>query len=195
MAVFHPHLDRLVEAYRHRPFEFWKAQSENEREIHDLAPDDPSSPNWWEAETTVLEIATDQNHRTYAHVRTILWPSGVTRSSPALTAAFFTFENGEVMGQWADGSEFTLPAPYVWIHKQGVRSSEGMEVQYTGRFTVEVCWGKRNKTLEVEGVARPQDFGPDTFEKWDNSAVSNDPAERQRILSMFRGALAFMAAE
>jgi hypothetical protein len=70
-----------------------------------------------------------------------------------------------------------------------------MEVQYTGRFTMEVRWGTRLKTLEIDGVALPHNFGPKHFERWDNSAVSNNIAEQQRILAAFRRALEFMSAE
>jgi hypothetical protein len=80
----------------------------------------------------------------------------------------------------------------VWLNKQGLRSSEGLEIQYTGRFTMEVRWGNRRKSLEVEGLARPHDFVPGNFERWDNSAVANDISEQRRILAAFRAALAVL---
>jgi hypothetical protein len=85
-----------------------------------------------------------------------------------------------------------VPISYVWLNKQGLRSSEGLEVQYTGRFTMEVRWGHRLKSLEVEGLARPDDFAPSTFERWDNSVVANDPAEQKRILTAFQAILTFL---
>ena len=82
---------------------------------------------------------------------------------------------------------------YTWLGRQGVRSSDGLEVQYTGRHTMEVRWGNRRKTLEVEGVARPHHFDASHFERWDNSAVANDFEEQRRILTAFRKALEFMS--
>ena len=82
------------------------------------------------------------------------------------------------------------PISYTWLNKQGVRSSEGLELQYTGRFTMEVRWGHRRKTLEIEDMAHPHDFGPRHFERWDNSTVTNDVAEQKRILAAFQAALA-----
>jgi hypothetical protein len=89
-------------------------------------------------------------------------------------------------------AEGVAPVSYVWLNKQGLRSSEGLELQYTGRFTMEVRWGNRRKSLEVEDVARPDDFAPSNFECWDNSAVANDLAEQKRILVAFQAALAIL---
>jgi hypothetical protein len=88
--------------------------------------------------------------------------------------------------------EGEVPISYVWLDKQGLRSSEGLEVQYTGRFTMEVRWGIRRKSLDVEGIARPHDFVASNFERWDNSAVPNDIAEQRRILAAFQAALALL---
>jgi hypothetical protein len=84
------------------------------------------------------------------------------------------------------------PVSYVWLNKQGLRSSEGLEVQYTGRFTIEVRWGSRTKCLEVEGLAQPHDFSPSTFERWDNSAIVNDLHAQKRIFAAFQSALALL---
>jgi|SRR5688572_5444301 hypothetical protein len=89
-------------------------------------------------------------------------------------------------------AEGVAPISYVWLNKQGLRSSEGLEVQYTGRFTMEVRWGNRCKSLEVEGLARPDDFVPSAFERWDNSAVANDLVEQKRVLAAFQAALAIL---
>lgn len=40
---------------------------------------------------------------------------------------------------------------FEWLSKQGVRSSEGFEFQFTGRFTAEYREGDRVMELEVEG--------------------------------------------
>jgi hypothetical protein len=82
---------------------------------------------------------------------------------------------------------------YTWICKQGVRSSEGLEVQYTGRFDMEIRWGRRKSTIYVEGVARPEGMDEAHFERWDNSSAFNDRSERMRILSAVRAALDFMS--
>ena len=89
-------------------------------------------------------------------------------------------------------AEGLAPISYVWLGKQGLRSSQGLEVQYTGRFTMEVRWGNRRKSLEVEGLARPDDFAPSNFEHWDNSAVASDLVEQKRVLAAFQAALAIL---
>ena len=82
---------------------------------------------------------------------------------------------------------------YTWLNKQGVRSSDGLEVQYTGRFDMEIRWGRRKTPIYVEGVAGPEDIDEAHFERWENSSVPNDSAERQRILEAVRAALDFMS--
>jgi hypothetical protein len=82
-----------------------------------------------------------------------------------------------------------------WLNKQGVRSSDGFEVQFTSRFTVEYREGRRIKVLEVEPivVAGRQGVGikRNSFERWDNSAVPNSPEEQARLLGNFRRAMEF----
>jgi hypothetical protein len=108
MAAFHPPLDALVEAYRRLPFQYWSTQFETRQEIHDSAEGDPASPNWWQADTAVLEIGTDAAGRRYAQVAIWLSPLGVTSSPPAPSAAFLVYESGEVVGTWANGATFRL---------------------------------------------------------------------------------------
>jgi hypothetical protein len=81
---------------------------------------------------------------------------------------------------------------YTWLNNQGLRSSDGLDVQYTGRFSLEVRWGLRRRELDVEGVLRPEDVDTYHFEKWDNSSVPNDLAEQQRVLKAVRAALDYM---
>lgn len=81
---------------------------------------------------------------------------------------------------------------YTWINKQGVQSSDGLVVRYTGRFDLEVRWGKRKKLLFAEGVLRPEDLDERQFDRWDTSAVRNDDVERKRIFEAVREALSFM---
>ena len=111
MSSFHPHLDRLVESYRLRPFEFWNSQYKQGQQIVDCATGDPGSPNWWQAETDVLEITRAEDGRLYAHVAIFLCPWGVTSNPPGPTAGFFVYEDGAVSGVWADGTEFSFPDP------------------------------------------------------------------------------------
>jgi hypothetical protein len=108
MAAFHPALNALVEAYSRRPFQFWFTQFETRQEIHDSAEGDSASPNWWQADTSVLEVDEDPAGRRYAQVAIWLCPSGVRSCPPAPSAGFLVYEDGEVEGRWADGTEFRL---------------------------------------------------------------------------------------
>ena len=81
---------------------------------------------------------------------------------------------------------------YSWLNNQGLRSSDGLEVQYAGRFSLEVRWGLRKCVLDAEGVVRPEDVNAHHFEQWDNSSVPNDSTEQQRILKAVREALDYM---
>jgi hypothetical protein len=81
---------------------------------------------------------------------------------------------------------------FSWINKQGVRSDEGFEVQFTGRFTAEYREGKRYLVVDVESSGNGQiDFNTKAFEKWANSSIPNDPTEQARIQRNFMAALEF----
>lgn len=84
---------------------------------------------------------------------------------------------------------------FTWLNKQGVRSSEGFEVQRTSRFTVEYREGRRIKTIDVEpGIAagRPSlTISPNCFEYWDNSSIPNSREEQARLIMNFRAAMEF----
>jgi hypothetical protein len=81
---------------------------------------------------------------------------------------------------------------FSWMNKQGVRSDEGFEVQFTGRFTAEYREGKRYLVVDVEGSGNGQiAFNAKAFEKWANSSIRNDPIEQARIRSNFMAALEF----
>ena len=81
---------------------------------------------------------------------------------------------------------------YTWLNIQGVRSSDGLEIQYSGRWSLEVRWGKRRKVLDCEGTVRPEDLSNRSFEQWDNSSVANSAEEQERLLKVVQDALAFM---
>jgi len=84
---------------------------------------------------------------------------------------------------------------FTWLNKQGVRSSEGFEVQRTSRFTVEYREGRRIKTIDVEpGIVagRPAlAIKANCFERWDNSSIPNSPEEQARLLMNLRAAMEF----
>jgi hypothetical protein len=84
---------------------------------------------------------------------------------------------------------------FTWLNKQGVRSSEGFEVQCTGRFTAEYREGRRIKVVEIESVViagRPGiAIKRNTFECWDNSSIPNSPEDQARLLKNFKAAMEF----
>jgi hypothetical protein len=88
---------------------------------------------------------------------------------------------------------------FTWLNKQGVRSSEGFEVQCTGRFTIEYREGRRIRIIDVEPVTVVGKPGigikANTFERWDHSFVPNSPGEQERLLSNFRAAMEFQGME
>jgi hypothetical protein len=79
-----------------------------------------------------------------------------------------------------------------WLNKQGVKSSEGFEVQFTGRFTAEYREGLRYLVVDVEDGANGRiDFNAKQFEKWANSSTCNSQEEQERMLKNFMAALEF----
>ena len=86
-------------------------------------------------------------------------------------------------------------ATYTWLNKRGVRSSDGFEVQFTGRTTLEVRLGHRRKVLVIGDLDHPGTIQvrPEAFESWDNSSVANDRTEQLRLHRLFESAMNFMA--
>lgn len=81
---------------------------------------------------------------------------------------------------------------FSWINKQGVRSDEGFEVQFTGRFTAEYREGARYLVVDVEGSGNGLiDFNSKAFEKWANSSMRNSAEDQARMLHNFMAALEF----
>ena len=88
---------------------------------------------------------------------------------------------------------------FTWLNKQGVRSSEGFEVQRTSRFTIEYREGRRIKVIDAEPVIVAGKPGvsikANTFERWDNSSASNSPDEQARLLKNLRASMEFQGVE
>ena len=84
---------------------------------------------------------------------------------------------------------------FTWLNKQGVRSSEGFEVQFTGRFTAEYREHGKVITLAVEsgfwGGGPSISVQANAFEHWDHWLPSNLPQEQERIKGNLRAALQF----
>jgi hypothetical protein len=88
---------------------------------------------------------------------------------------------------------------FTWITKQAVRSSDGYEVRFLGRFTAQYREGLRIRTIPVESgilAGKPAVlFSRHVFENWDNSSVANPPDEQDRLLRNFVEALRFQGLE
>lgn len=81
---------------------------------------------------------------------------------------------------------------FKWINKQGVESSEGFEVQFTGRYTAEYREGVKYLVVDVESNANGLiDFDPKAFAKWLIRRMPNSPTDQARMLKTFIDALAF----
>lgn len=83
---------------------------------------------------------------------------------------------------------------FTWLNKQGVKSSEGFEVQFTGRYSAEYRAGGRVVTLEVEdGISggRPSVLvDPSAFRRWDDGELIPED-EQQRMFDNLRRAIEF----
>lgn len=88
---------------------------------------------------------------------------------------------------------------FTWINKKSVRSSEGYEVHFLGRFTAQYREGRRIRTIPIEdGILAGKPavlFSRRVFENWDNSSVDNPPDEQDRLLQNFVEALRFQGLE
>jgi hypothetical protein len=84
---------------------------------------------------------------------------------------------------------------FTWLNKQGVRSSDGFEVQCTSRYTIEYREGMFRKVIDVEPIVVGGQSGVGisrgVFERWDNASVRNSEAEQERLLRNFRAAMEF----
>lgn len=86
---------------------------------------------------------------------------------------------------------------FTWLNKQGVRSDQGFELQFTGRFSAEYREGKRLVTLDVEdglnGGLPCIIVDPDAFSHWDGDPAHAriSEADQQRMIQNLREALEF----
>src|SRR3546814_1202330 len=81
---------------------------------------------------------------------------------------------------------------FTWLNKQGVKNSEGFEVQFTGRFTAEYREGPLVVVVEIEsGGNQFISFSRKAFERWSNSSSPISPPAQERMLKNFMAALEF----
>lgn len=83
---------------------------------------------------------------------------------------------------------------FTWLNKQGVRSDQGFEFRFTGRFDAEYREGEKTVSLQVEaglsGGLQCIIVDPAAFERWDNREPIS-PQEQQRLFQNVREALEF----
>lgn len=81
---------------------------------------------------------------------------------------------------------------FTWIGKQGVRSSDGFEVQSIDRFSVAYREGSQVVTVYVE---REGDgmmaITKDAFSRWDNLRMTNPPEKQAQMRENFVAAMKF----
>jgi hypothetical protein len=79
---------------------------------------------------------------------------------------------------------------FEWLNKQGVRSSDGFEFLFTGRFTAEYREGEHVIDLEVDGapIVDLNNGGPLVWRR--GSKLS--PEATDRVLKNIKAALEFM---
>jgi len=82
---------------------------------------------------------------------------------------------------------------FEWLNKQGVRSSDGFEFQFTGRFTAEYREHGRVIELYVDGTPSTTTVYESALEPlWsDIPNAFERKAERNRVISNIREALEF----
>ncbi|MGQ0511073.1 MAG: hypothetical protein ACT4P9_10710 [Betaproteobacteria bacterium] len=79
---------------------------------------------------------------------------------------------------------------FTWLNKQGVRSSEGFEVQSVDRYTIEYREGGKTISVPVEMGARTV-TDEEAFGRWDPpfNTVSISDEKRQQIFRNFNAAM------
>ena len=84
---------------------------------------------------------------------------------------------------------------FTWLNKQGVKSSEGFEVQSIGRFSIEYREGSQVVTLHVEsgnyGGGPSISVARDAFAHWDHLRLTNPPAKQAQMRENFVAAMKF----
>lgn len=81
---------------------------------------------------------------------------------------------------------------FTWIGKQGVRSSEGFEVQSVDRFSIAYREGSQVVTVYVEreGDGRLA-IERGAFNRWDNLQMTNSPEKQAQMRRNFVAAMDF----
>lgn len=84
---------------------------------------------------------------------------------------------------------------FTWIGKQGVRSSEGFEVQSIDRFSIAYREGPQTVTVYVErgsyGGGQSVSIERDAFAHWDNLRLKNSPEKQAQMRANFAAAMKF----
>lgn len=106
-----------------------------------------------------------------------------TQKSPPVT-----LPRSSVLGP----AEAAAPHDFVWLNKQGVKSSHGFQVQFTGQFEAVYSEGAANITIHVEPSGMNSiGIKNNAFERWNNSSLRNSPERQAEILRNFQAALDF----
>ncbi len=83
---------------------------------------------------------------------------------------------------------------FTWLNKQGVRSDDGFEFQYTGRFSAEYREGRKVVSLHVEdgltAGAPCTIVDPTAFDRWDGGEPIS-AGDRDRMFRNLREAVEF----
>lgn len=81
---------------------------------------------------------------------------------------------------------------FTWISKQGVRSSDGFEVQSIDRFSIAYREGSQVLTVYVERAGDGMmAIEKDAFCHWDNLRLTNSPDKQARMRENFVAAMKF----
>jgi hypothetical protein len=99
-------LDTLIRKYREVPFSSWEALYPSVGQLSDTASGNPSDDDWWQAQTDVLEISSAQDGPRYARVLIVVYPQGVHSLAPPPSATLDFYEDGRVVGTFANGDPF-----------------------------------------------------------------------------------------
>ena len=84
---------------------------------------------------------------------------------------------------------------FTWMGKQGVRSSDGFEVQSIDRFSIAYREGSQVVTVYVEhgsyGGGASVSIERDAFVYWDNLRLTNSPEKQAKMRANFVAAMKF----
>ena len=84
---------------------------------------------------------------------------------------------------------------FTWLNKQGVKSSEGFEIQSTDRFTIEYREGNLVVTIQAEqgtfGGGPSVSISVGAFARWDNYRPENSLETQAQMRANFVAAMLF----